>query len=273
MAIDMKITALVENKTCGGITASKSIKSVHGLALYIETPKHRMLFDAGPDKTLFENSETLGIDLTGVDIAVISHGHYDHGGALGKLLEINDKVKVYAQRKAFDKHYSKRLFKKAGIGLEDGLQAHPQVVLLDGDYVIDDELTLFTTPDTEKYYSDANKTLYTDSGKDDFAHEQNLIISGDTTVLILGCGHAGVVNILEKASANKPQVCVGGYHLWNPVTKKTVPDVLLEGIAKEMAKYDMRYYTCHCTGQKAYEDLAGKLPYMKYLSCGETIEI
>lgn len=261
----MEITALVENQS------NCELKPKHGLALYIETSKHKMLFDVGPDETLFENSDLLGIDLSGVDTVIISHGHFDHGGALGQLLKINNTAKVYAQRKAFDKHYSKRLFAKVNIGLDPDLQTHPQMVLLDGDYAIDDELALFTTPETRKYYSNANKTLYAGSGKDDFAHEQNLIISGDINVLILGCGHAGVVNILEKAAVYKPQVSVGGYHLKNPITKKTVPKELLEGIASEMAKYDMRYYTCHCTGQEAFETFARLLPDMNYLSCGETI--
>ena len=263
----MKITALVENKSNNGL------KLTHGLSLFIETAKHKVLFDVGPDDTMFENSEKLGIDLRQADIVILSHGHYDHGGALGKLLEVNDSAKVYAQRKAFEKHYSKRLFAKVSVGVDPALLTHPQVILLDGDHKIDDELTLFTTPNIEKFRSSANKTLYTDAGKDDFAHEQNLMILGDTNVLILGCGHAGVVNILEKAAQFKPQVCVGGYHLWNPVTHKTVPRTLLEGIAEELVKYEIRYFTCHCTGQEAFDFFAGKLPDMNYLSCGEVIDI
>ena len=269
----MKITALVENTASAENTAGGGLKTVHGLSLYIETQKHKILFDAGPDETLFGNSEKLGIDLRQVDIVILSHGHYDHGGALGRLLEINGGAKVYAQKKAFEKHYSKRLFRKASIGVDAGLLTHQQVVPLEGDHVIDDELTLFTTPNTEKHYSNANKTLRTDAGKDDFTHEQNLIITGETNVLILGCGHAGVVNILERAAEYNPKVCVGGFHLWNPVTKRTVPDELLEGIAREMAKYETRFYTCHCTGREAYEAFAEKLPDMRYLSCGETIEL
>ena len=263
----MEITALVENKS------NCRLKPKHGLALYIETPKHKILFDVGPDETIFENSEKLGVDLSEADTVILSHGHYDHGGALGMFLKINHSAKVYAQRKAFEKHYSKRLFAKVDVSVDPELQTHPQVVLLEGDYTIDDELTLFVTPDIEKCYSGANKTLYTSSGKDDFSHEQNLIITGDTNVLILGCGHAGVVNILEKAVRYNPRVCVGGYHLWNPVTKKTVPNELLERIALELGKYDIRYYTCHCTGQEAFMKFAETLPDMNYLSCGEKIEL
>jgi len=265
----MKITALVENQS------NSTAKAVHGLALYIETPGHRLLFDVGPDSTLFENSGSLGIDLLGIDTVVISHGHKDHGGALEQFLKLNHSAKVYIQRKAFENHYSKSGFLKGkvDIGLVPNLQTHPQVILLDGDYSIDDELSLFTTPEIGKCKSDANKTLYSDSGRDDFSHEQSLMIFGGKNVIILGCGHAGVVNIMEKAAEYAPVVCVGGYHLWNPTTKKTVRDKLLESITTELAKYDVEFYTCHCTGQTAYRYFSERLSNMNYLYCGETIEV
>lgn len=263
----MKITALVENQS------NCELKTKHGLSLYIEMPKHKILFDLGSDNTLFENSNMRGIDLSKVDTVILSHGHMDHVGALEQFLKINHNAKVYVQRKAFEKHYAKFLFLKVSVGIASHLQTHPQVILVDSDYSIDDELTLFTVPNTKKYHSSANNSLYTDKGLDDFSHEQNLIILGDTNVLIMGCGHAGIINILEKAMAFKPQVCIGGYHLWNPLTKKTVPSVLLEGISQELVKHNIRYYTCHCTGQKAYSYFTKRLPNMNYLSCGDTIEI
>ena len=79
----MKITALVEN------TSDCGLKAVHGLSFYIETRLHRLLFDLGPDGTLFHNAARLGIDLAAVDTVVLSHGHYDHGGALKRFLALN----------------------------------------------------------------------------------------------------------------------------------------------------------------------------------------
>jgi len=265
----MKITALVENQS------NSAARAVHGLSLYIETAGHKILFDVGPDNTLFENSGMLGIDLPGIDTVIISHGHRDHGGALEQFLKLNHRARVFIQKKAFDNHYSKSgFFKgKVNIGLAPQLKTHQQVVLLDGDYAIDDELTLFTTPNIEKYRSTANKTLYSDHGKDDFSHEQSLMLFCGRNVLILGCGHAGVVNIMEKALAYNPRVCIGGYHLWNPTTNKAVSDKLLKGISTEMSQYEVEFYTCHCTGQAAYNYLSNRLPNMKYLSCGETIDI
>ena len=263
----MRVTALVENQSNG------TLKSKHGLSLYIETLNHTILFDVGPDETLFENSETLGIDLSEVDIVVLSHGHVDHGGALKRFLEINQTAKIYAQKQAFEKHYSKLLCFKIEIGIAPELADHPQVVLLDGDFTICDELKLFTVTNTEKCYSSANDCLYTNRDRDSFLHEQNLLIFEDGAVLIMGCGHAGVVNIMERAGEYQPQTCIGGYHLFNPATKRQVPTGLLDQIARELTKYNTQYYTCHCTGKTAFDYLAERVPRMSYLSCGDSIDI
>ncbi|HHY28905.1 MAG TPA: MBL fold metallo-hydrolase [Desulfitobacterium dehalogenans] len=263
----MKITALVENQT------KSELKAKHGLSLYIETQKHKILFDLGPDNTLFDNAKTRGIDLSKVDTVIISHGHIDHGGALSRFLQINSIAKIYVQRKAFEPHYSKSIFLKVSIGIDDNLKNHPQVVLVEGDCQINDELSLFTVSHTDKCYSKANDALYTKGQKDDFLHEHNLIIREKQTALIMGCGHAGIVNIMEKAESYHPQLCIGGYHLFNPLTKKTVSTTLLNDIAQELQKYpQIQFYTCHCTGIEAFRCLSQQISNLFYLLCGDIIE-
>ena len=263
----MKITPLVENTTeCG-------LKTRAGLSFYIETPRHHLLFDLGPDKTLFENARKKSIDLTKVDTVILSHGHMDHGGALREFLRINPTAKVYVQRKAFEPHYSKTLFLKIPVGIHKALASHPRVCCLDGDFQIDDELRLFTVTDTSKCHSPANDCLLDPHGRDSFAHEQNLLITeGSSCVLVMGCGHAGVVNILEKAKPYDPQVCVGGFHLHNPIM--TVSPALLDEIAKVLRTCgNTRFYTCHCTGKKPFAYLKRQVPNLFYLSCGQTIDV
>lgn len=85
----MKITSLVEN------ISQCELKAKHGLSLYIETKEHKLLFDVGPDGTLFDNARKRGIDLAQIDTVIISHGHLDHAGALRDFLKLNTKAKVY----------------------------------------------------------------------------------------------------------------------------------------------------------------------------------
>ena len=115
----MKITALVEN------TSDCGLKAVHGLAFYAETRRHRLLFDLGPGDALFRNASRLGIDLAAVDTVILSHGHYDHGGALKRFLALNPAAKIYVQRTAFEPHYSRAGLLKLNIGLDAALEKRP----------------------------------------------------------------------------------------------------------------------------------------------------
>lgn len=264
----MKITTLVENTSTG------SVKAVHGLSLFVQTEKHNLLFDLGPDKTIFENAQKLGVDLKTVDTVVISHGHYDHGGALRQFLELNRSAKVYIQRAAFLPHYSKVLLAKIDIGLDNKLLSHPQLVLLDGDCVIDEELQLFVSHVPDTFRSEANASLLSKDGPDDFRHEQNLLIHEHTDVLLMGCAHSGVVSILESVPSVRPKVCIGGFHIYNPAKRKTVSQAQLQTLADALGAYkDIRFYTCHCTGQKGYAYLHDRHANISYLSCGTQLEV
>lgn len=264
----MRVTSLVENTTgCG-------LETRHGLSLYIETERHKLLFDLGPDGALLENSRTLGVDLAAVDTVIISHGHDDHGGALGLFLERNRTARVYVQRQAFEAHFSRLPGQENRIGLDPALAGHPQVTLLDGDFEIDEELALFTVRETGRCHSPANDMLYGPRGQDDFGHEQDLLIRcGGGPVLVLGCGHAGIVNILAR-SPEKPAACIGGLHLFNPLTGETAPEALLDEIAEHLRRSEAVFYTCHCTGSAAFEGLARRMPgSMRYLACGGQVAL
>jgi 7,8-dihydropterin-6-yl-methyl-4-(beta-D-ribofuranosyl)aminobenzene 5'-phosphate synthase len=113
----MIVKVLAENTT-----SSEALGSEHGLSLYIETETHKILFDTGASGLFAENAEKMGVDLTRVDLAVISHGHYDHGGGLKTFLGINNWAKLYLHQKAFEPHYANRLGGvKAYIGLDESL--------------------------------------------------------------------------------------------------------------------------------------------------------
>ena len=115
----MKIVTLMENTAC-----REDLCCEHGLSLYIETENHRILFDAGQSAAFADNAEKLGVALETVDFAVLSHGHYDHGGGLGKFLECNKGAPVYVSSHAFEPHYSRNGY----IGLEPALQHSERMI-------------------------------------------------------------------------------------------------------------------------------------------------
>lgn len=251
----------------------EGFQAAHGLSLYVEMDDRRLLFDVGPDDTLFVNAQKLGIDLSEVDTVIISHGHYDHGGALTAFLEQNTRAKVYLQQQAFRLHESRTLPPYRNIGLDPALMQHPQVVLLDGDTDLDDTLHLFTVTDRSLCPSTANSNLYEDGAPDPFLHEQNLLIRGERPVLLMGCSHTGVLNILRKAPL-RPQVCIGGLHLYSPARGETVSPSLMDEIAVHLAAYEgLRIHTGHCTGQEACEYLSKTLPGLDYLHGGQSLTL
>ena len=256
----MKITSLLENTT-----DREDMQLEHGLSLYIETEDHRILFDMGQTDLFYENAKLLGIDLSKVDIAILSHGHYDHGGGLPKFLEINPHAPVYIHKDAFLPHYNGT---EKYIGLDSSLEDHPQIVFTEDKYQIDSCLTLFSCNDREKKHPEFPSGLTEKIGDlfipDDVRHEQYLMIEENGThTLISGCSHKGILDITEWFS---PDLLIGGFHY-----SKLPLDASLTESAKLLASYSTEFYTCHCTGCEQYKFMRRYMTKLHYLSCGQTI--
>lgn len=262
----MKLTALLENTT-----ERPEILTRHGLSLYLETAQHKILFDFGPDDSFARNAEQLDIDLSAVDLAVLSHGHDDHGGGLRAFLESNHTAPVYIRETAFRPHWSER----GRIGLDPALEHHPQVVLTAPSCAIDNGLQLISGVTGRKFFASSNAKLLMSAPDgsrlpDDFSHEQSLIVrEGNICLLIAGCAHCGIVNVLERAEAAVGQPMthvVSGFHLCQPAKNIHEPEETVCAIARELTARPSRYYTCHCTGLPSYRILnretAGQVSYL-----------
>lgn len=258
----MKITALVENTS-----HRTGVRPLHGLSLYIESKNCNILFDMGQDDLFIKNAEILGVDLSKADIAVISHGHYDHGGGLEYFLEINKYVPVYISNLAFKDYYN-----GAGkyIGLDKKLRDSGRLVFTKKDMEIAPGIWLYTCKnqvyrnEIEPYGLSVKENGILEP--ENFNHEQYLLIEENgCRVLFSGCSHRGVLNIVDWF---KPDYLIGGFHFC-----KIEDETELKKAAETLNGYATEYYTCHCTGVEEYEVLSKYMSRINYLSCGESINL
>ncbi|MDO4753933.1 MAG: MBL fold metallo-hydrolase [Bacillota bacterium] len=279
----MKICTLMDN-----ISRDDAYKAEFGLSYYIETGNCSILFDAGSTHLFAENAEKMDIDLSKVDVAVLSHGHFDHGGGLLHFLKINNHAKVYVAEAAFDEFFNVR---DEYIGLNAELMQSDRIVYVKNHVQLAEGVELFC-PEVEsgrggfalKYpIDDYGLKAYQDGRlvSDDFRHEMYLLIREpdvdpgvDTgneklrTVLFSGCSHRGILNIMSWFS---PDVLFGGFHLF-PVETYGEGAEKLKKLAKELLEYPTLYYTCHCTGIVQYEFLSSLMEdRIRYLAAGEQV--
>lgn len=273
----MRIKVLVENTT-----ESPSLKAEHGLSIYIETLGKKLLFDTGASGLFLDNAKEMGVSIRDVDLAVISHGHYDHGGGLIKFLEENQKAKVYIHKQAFEGHFAKRTDRTSDIGIDTGLKKHDRIILTKDVFPIDENLLLFSEVTGNEFFSSCNRYLYAGNPdrmvQDDFGHEQNLILTeGGKTILIAGCAHRGIVNIYKSALSlcgKEPDFVIGGFHLYNHGQGKSEDPDMVRRIGEFLITTGSKYYTGHCTGTEAYQLLKTVMgDQIRYLSTGSVVDI
>ncbi|WP_244833909.1 MBL fold metallo-hydrolase [Clostridium sp. BJN0001] len=274
----MIIKTLVENTSI-----SEDFGSEHGLSLYIETKKHKILFDVGASDLFVKNAQKMNVNISDIDYLVISHGHNDHGGGLKTFFKYNNKAKVFINEKGFEKHYALR---KNGnlefIGLDEELKQNKQIIFTGENFSISDGIEVFSNVVQKRPGPISNSTLFMKQNgilmNDTFSHEQNLVIEEDgKTLLVTGCAHNGIVNIMEhfyNLKKREPNYVIGGFHLSSRSLGSSERIETTQEIGKYLLKTDVKYYTCHCTGIESYKRLKDVMgEKIDYLSAGSELKI
>jgi 7,8-dihydropterin-6-yl-methyl-4-(beta-D-ribofuranosyl)aminobenzene 5'-phosphate synthase len=253
--MEIRITTLSEN------TANYGFFAEWGLSILAEVDGLRILLDTGLSTSVVHNAGVLGIDLSGIDYIVLSHGHADHTGGLRDVLRLTGEVKVIAHPDIWTPKYTCRDEKSKGqyIGIPyprdelESLGARFNLTRKPA-RISDNIITTGEIPMVTDYEEIENNLFVKENGKllpDPLADDLALVIDAEFgLVIISGCAHRGIVNTLRQAqkSTGKELVyaVIGGTHLFRSSKEridKTIADLKAMGI--------QRLGVSHCTGYRA----------------------
>ena len=267
--MELQITTLIENTQ----DDAGKLAYEHGLSLYIEFLGKKILFDTGQSGIFLENARALEKEITGIDYFLVSHGHYDHSGGVMKTVELlDDRTKMFVGKGFFAPKYKKledgtykyngNLFAEAELTEKLNEKCIVSSQLDEDVTYIDDKIVIFKNFKSNTGYEKHNPDFmirqepFCSEGicymggycMDEFQEEIALgLITSKGLVLIAGCSHVGIINILEhvKAHLEIPVYCViGGTHLVAADQER------LEQTAEALENLGVRQIAVsHCTGE------------------------
>lgn len=282
----MKIISLVDNCAQPG---RDDLKTEPGLSIFIQDNGQSILFDSGVNGACQANAARLGVDLSQVSLAVLSHHHYDHAGGLGDFLEANPKAQVYLRPiLTEDLHAHLFGFFKPYIGLDPSLYSRfpGRFTFVEKDTQLAPQAYLLIEIGRGHPLPPGNRHLFAHAGgrarPDDFAHEQALVLRQEGGLVVFsGCSHRGILNILDAVVARFPgqpiRAVFGGFHLIDRPLLNTMAGgrAGVAALGRQLLTYPIdRVYTGHCTGLKAYRILKEVMgERLAYFAAGDQVEI
>ena len=233
----VKITVLNDNEAAEGYYAE------HGLSYLVESDIS-FLFDTGPSDVIFHNAALLGLNLHDLNTIILSHGHYDHANGLAYF----NSQQLICHPGVFSSHFSKRNGTNIGMVLTRAeAEKKFRITTATGPYPLSGNVVfLGEIPRANNFESQT--TNYQDiSGNDDFIPDDSgvAIRTGKGLVIISGCAHSGICNMVEYATQimneKKVYAVFGGFHL------KEL-DLQLNETIKYLRKSEVKHILpCHCT--------------------------
>ena len=230
-----------------------------GYAAFVEVGDRRILFDTGNNaQVLAKNAAAKGVDLSKLDFVVMSHRHGDHMGGMSYLLGVNPKVMIFAPKEGFGVYGADlpSAFYRKDESLppeERYFGGNPPEVMRFGSAWPQANITLI---DKTTLIAPGVHLIALVSDKPGTLELRELsmaIETADGMVVVVGCSHTGIDNIVKAAAAIQPriQLVIGGFHL---VVAK---DPEIESIVSTLRDtYKVAYLAPgHCTGEPTFTAL------------------
>src|SRR5581483_9659579 len=253
----------------------------HGLSLLITAhagdARHTLLFDTGPEgATFLRNARILDVDFAAIDSVVLSHGHWDHGGA---LVEAIAAIAAARGRRDVACYVHPGMFRRRATQRPDGgtivheLVPDPARLAAAGATVINSDAPQLAGGGAFFISGEIPRVTPYEKGlpghlrrsADDAAWEPDPLIvderfisvhvKGKGQFVFSACSHAGIVNVLTHARASQPDVplygVMGGFHL-SGATEPIIPDTI-----RDLQTFGLKFLAPgHCTGWRAVSEMA-----------------
>lgn len=235
----MKITVLIDNVAGGKLIAE------HGLSYLIEHDGHKILFDTGHSGAFLKNAQNMGIDIhNNIQTVVLSHGHWDHGDGLRFIKEKT----LLTHPDSFIKRYREKDQSYIGLTLsKNEIKKRFNLITTREPYYITNKIIFLGGIPRENNFEAQSTTFVDEQGNQDYVLDDSTMafIQDNELLVISGCAHSGICNIIEYAKKvsglKKVKLIIGGFHLkYNDIqTKKTI-----EYIKNQKIEH---IYPSHCT--------------------------
>lgn len=254
----VKVTMLMEDQTPN----NRSLQSRHGVSYYIETSNHCYLFDSGPDDAFMDNALKLGCDLKHLDGIVLSHNHYDHANGFVYLKEAYGiHCPLYTGVDFLKEKYSTKdqiRYTKISSGIQDVVLEGVQHITVKNITKLDDECYVVTNFKRNYAFETIPSRFVQYNGQtmvqDDFHDEVCIVIVRSYgLVVITGCSHPGILNMLSSIQEEFKQPIVsvyGGLHLVHADIKR-IHTTIEECVSMGIQTLGMT----HCSGETAELEL------------------